>query len=174
MWIGTYNNIDPLVCESYLEKWHKSGCAYVTGQLEKGKEGTPHLQFFLQFAKPQRLSALKKHDKTSHFEPVKFNNGADTYCNKDETRVDGPWTYGAKPFKNNVKGEVAKRNAMLMEKGAEQGVLDGDIRLEQYRNVSAAIDEIKLKLQTPYTAPQDRGYWLYGPSRTGKSTWARE
>ncbi len=119
MWIGTYNNIDSTMCDSYLEKWHKSGCGYVTGQLEKGKEGTPHLQFFLQFAKPQRLSALKKHDKVSHFEPVKFNNGADAYCNKDETRLDGPWTYGAKPFKNNVKGDVAKRNAMLIAKGAD-------------------------------------------------------
>ncbi len=139
-----------------------------------GKEGTPHLQFFLQFAKPQRFSALKKHDRTSHFVPVKFNNGADTYCNKDETRIDGPWTYGSKPFKNNVKGDVAKRNAQLIEKGAEKAVLDGDIRLEQYRNVDAAIEMLKLKLQTPHTAPCDRGYWLWGDSRTGKSTWARE
>lgn len=109
----------------------------------------------------------------SHFEAVKYNNGADTYCNKDDTRLDGPWTFGAKPFKNNVKGDVAERNKSLIAKGAEQAVLDGDIRLEQYRNVSAAIEEINLKMQEPYCPGHDRGMWIYGPSRTGKSSWAR-
>ncbi len=48
MWLGTYNNIDPCICESYLEKWHTQEKAiFVTGQLEKGEEGTPHLQFFV-------------------------------------------------------------------------------------------------------------------------------
>jgi len=44
MFIGTLNNPDTTMCESYLEKWHKdAGAIYVTGQLEKGKEGTVHL-----------------------------------------------------------------------------------------------------------------------------------
>lgn len=50
MWIGTYNNIEPADCESYLERWHTQAKAiYVTGQLEKGAQGTVHLQYFLHF-----------------------------------------------------------------------------------------------------------------------------
>lgn len=43
MCIGTYNNpkVDP---KEYLEKWSKvKGVVFVTGQLEKGAEGTPHI-----------------------------------------------------------------------------------------------------------------------------------
>lgn len=48
MVIGTYNNpkVDP---QEYLEQWSKiPGVVYVTGQLEKGKEETPHIQYFVQ------------------------------------------------------------------------------------------------------------------------------
>ena len=44
----------------YLEKWFTAGKArYVNGQLEKGEEGTAHIQFYLNFENPVRLSALK-------------------------------------------------------------------------------------------------------------------
>lgn len=48
MVIGTLNNptVDP---KDYLEGWSKvDGVVFVTGQLEKGKEGTPHVQYFVQ------------------------------------------------------------------------------------------------------------------------------
>jgi len=47
MVIATYNN-PPEEYEEYLEKWSKiPGVVYVTGQLEKGTNGTPHLQYFV-------------------------------------------------------------------------------------------------------------------------------
>jgi hypothetical protein len=48
MVIGTLNN--PTVgTEEYLEAWSKKeGVVFVTGQLEKGKEDTPHIQYFVQ------------------------------------------------------------------------------------------------------------------------------
>jgi len=48
------------------------------------------------------LAAMKKLDKRVHWEPVKFNNGADDYCMKEDTRVEGPWSFGIKPAKRNV------------------------------------------------------------------------
>lgn len=174
MWLGTYNNIEPTMCDSYLEKWLSAGCAYVTGQLEKGAEGTPHLQFYLHFKDQVRLSALKKHDPKSHFEPVKINNGADDYCNKEETRIDGPWTHGIKPARVNKKGDKARHSMDLIAKGAEQALRDGDIALSQYVQTDRAINLYKLKTAEPFTPGHDRGVWIWGPSRTGKSTYARE
>lgn len=57
-----------------------------------------------------RVTQLKKHCSISHFEAVKVNNGADSYCNKVETRVEGPWTFGVKPARLNKKGDLARRN----------------------------------------------------------------
>lgn len=103
-WLGTLNNptVDP---QEFLQSWHnKANAVYVVGQLEKGAEGTVHIQYFVNFKKPgQRLSYLKKYCSQSHFEMVRTNNGADLYCMKAETRVDGPWEFGTKPLKRNSK-----------------------------------------------------------------------
>lgn len=34
---------------------------------------------------------------------VKINNGADNYCMKEDTRLEGPFEYGIKPVKRNSK-----------------------------------------------------------------------
>lgn len=49
------------------------------------------------------MSALKKHCSHAHFEPVKVDNGASSYCLKEDTRVEGPWEFGTKPFNRNSK-----------------------------------------------------------------------
>lgn len=49
-WICTLNNPDTTTCEDYLKAWKDTAKAvYVTGQLEKGTEGTVHLQYFIAF-----------------------------------------------------------------------------------------------------------------------------
>ncbi len=73
MYLGTLNNPTQhhpdFDLAQYLESWKtKGGAVYVTGQLEKGEEGTPHVQYFVQFPKPgKRLTALKKHCKHANF-----------------------------------------------------------------------------------------------------------
>lgn len=90
-WLMTLNNPNEF-CQDYLEKFYKeSKAAYVVGQLEKGAEGTPHIQFFANFKKPVRPSHIKKVDNRLHIEIVRVNNGADTYCMKEETRLEGPY-----------------------------------------------------------------------------------
>lgn len=112
--LGTLNNPDFQEHRDWLEKWVTQGKArYVCGQLEKGAEGTVHIQYFLNFEKPTRVSALKKHCSKSHFETVVINNGAHSYCMKEETRIDGPWEFGVKPVQRNSKAdwEEVKSNA---------------------------------------------------------------
>ena len=47
MAIGTLNNPE-VNTEEYLEAWSKKeGVVFVTGQLEKGTEGTRHIQYFV-------------------------------------------------------------------------------------------------------------------------------
>jgi len=51
MFIGTLNNPDTTICEDIINGWVTNAKAvYCTGQLEKGAEGTPHLQFYVHFA----------------------------------------------------------------------------------------------------------------------------
>ncbi len=130
MWIGTLNNPDVCVAEDYLKKWFDAGAAYVCGQIEKGESGTVHLQYYVHWHKPgKRLTAMKKFCSRSHFEPVTKNNGADAYCMKEETRVDGPWSFGVRPAQLSVRGDKARKTKEIVAMGAGQAAIEGHITL---------------------------------------------
>lgn len=132
-WLITRNNPE-VGAEDYLTKFHQEVKArYTVGQLEKGAEGTIHIQFFCNFEKPVRCSHLTKVDKKIHCEKVKVNNGADTYCMKEDTRLEGPWEFGEKPLKRNDKKDWEE----IKEK-AKAGKLDdlpADIYVQHYRTL---------------------------------------
>lgn len=62
------------------------------------------------------------------------------YCGKVDTRVEGPIEFGVPPAALNRKGDLKKRNEMLIEKGAAQAVADGDVPLIQLPKLKHAID----------------------------------
>lgn len=72
-WFGTLNNPEePDNLDAYLRKLHTHGGAkYVCGQLERGDEGTPHLQYCIWFNSKKRLSAMKKICPKTHWEEVR-------------------------------------------------------------------------------------------------------
>jgi len=173
MWICTLNNPDPTFLSEYLEKWHTIGKAlFVTGQLERGAEGTPHLQYFLHFGQKCRISALKKHCTKSHFTLVRKDNGAPEYCNKEETRIEGPWTFGIKPARKDKKGDCARRNKDILEMGAEKAVEEGHCAIENYPKLAQALNLFRLTKCTAAAPGKLRGIWIWGPPGTGKSLYA--
>lgn len=73
---------------------------------------------------------MKKFCPKSHFEPVKVDNGAAPYCNKEETRVDGPWQFGEKPVKRNSKADWDSVWEEAKKGNLEQ--IPADIRVKHY------------------------------------------
>lgn len=59
-------------------------------QVEKGEQGTVHIQGVLLYKHPQRFSSIKKLLPTAHIEPVISLKDAIDYCTKEETRVSAP------------------------------------------------------------------------------------
>lgn len=97
------NNPDVTLTE-YLEKVNNQlKPKYLVGQLESGESGTPHFQMFIAFKNPIRCSKIKKMDNRLHIDIVKRNNGADDYCMKEDTRLEGPIEFGEKPIRRNNK-----------------------------------------------------------------------
>jgi len=133
------------MAKDYVESWFtKARARYVNGQLEKGKEGTVHVQFYLNFEQPTRLSALKKFCKKAHFEAVKRDNGASSYCLKEDTRLEGPWEFGLKPARRNVLGETKERNKAILELGVEKCVEEGLIHIREYVKIKQAVQQYNL------------------------------
>lgn len=68
-------------------------------QLESGEKGTVHLQGYLEFASPKRLSWLKnRFNARAHWEKARGTlHDNKRYCSKEETRLEGPWEFGRLP-----------------------------------------------------------------------------
>lgn len=116
-----------------------------------------------------RISALIKHAPGVHFTTVSFDNGAAEYCNKEETRQEGPWTAGIRPARVNKSGDKKRRNKELITKGAEQAVLDGDIRIEDYPKVKGAIDLYLNCTTKPDDLTELDNQWHHGRPGAGKT-----
>lgn len=69
-YIFTWNN--PQVSLGELEMMAKAkGATAFIGQLEKGEEGTAHLQFFMRFASDRHFKSVKKDFPVCHIEAAK-------------------------------------------------------------------------------------------------------
>jgi len=85
--------------------------------------------------KQTRISALKKHAPISHFTIVKKDNGSAEYCNKEETRLEGPWTFGVRPARVDKKGDRKRQNMELVTMGPAKALEEGLIGLKDYTRV---------------------------------------
>lgn len=105
-WCFTYNNAP--------EGWEPaegSEVAYMTWQRERGEEGTEHIQGYVRFKTKKRMKTVKRWFDVNemHLEPARGSEKDNKeYCNKSNTRIDGPWEYGV--YDKDVGGKQGKRS----------------------------------------------------------------
>lgn len=118
--------------------------------------------------KNARAAVFKKLDNKLHIDIVKKNNGADAYCMKEDTRIEGPFEFGIKPVKRNDKNDWDR-----VYEDAKQGNLDAipkDILVKHYHSITK-IKKDNMKLDQSAKAP--KGIWIHGKAGVGKSLGAR-
>ena len=162
-WLCTLNNPGEITLATVHEL---TKATYTVGQLEKGENGTLHLQFFQNFKIPVRLAHYKKALPAAHCEPA-IGDKAREYCQKTESRVEGPWEYGVKPLQRNSKADWEE--VYLNAKRGRIEDIPADIRVRCYSQLK--------KIEKDHLVVKDcdrlRGVWIYGPAGTGKSRSAR-
>lgn len=72
------------------------GVRFITWQLERGQQGTPHYQGYLTtFSNWRRSRVVTLLGGHAFAEPaIASGEDCSKYCNKEDTRIDGPWTIG--------------------------------------------------------------------------------
>lgn len=88
--------------------------AYAISSLERGKEGTVHLQGYVRFVARKRMTQLKALWRSpmerAHWEPAKGTEEQNkAYCSKPETHVAGPWELKPENFKA-TEGKQGRRS----------------------------------------------------------------
>lgn len=162
-WVFTLNNPkEPL-------DFDKLNALSLIYQLELGQEQTPHYQGYIRFEKNRRFSAVKKLLPTAHWEIRRGSHSqAIAYCSKEDTRIEGPWRFG------DFTNDQGKRSDLDEVKDLiDNGATLKDVYQEHFAasaRYSRFFSEYRLAVQ-PKRSWQTQCIVIYGPPRTGKSTW---
>jgi len=148
-WCYTINNFT----EEDRDGLRALTCAYNIFGYERGDEGTPHLQGYVQFAQAKTLTAVKKVMPRAHLEPRKGTvDQAVEYCKKEGDFEE----FGIKPMSQKEKGAANKRRHEEAFEAAKEGRFEdipGDLRTRFYSTIKRSVPTICLnrKLSTHST-----------------------
>jgi len=171
-WCFTENN--PLRTNLFPDGLPES-IKYCVYQLERGEQGTPHLQGYIQLVRPQRMAYIKKITTRSaegiiygvfdraHLLVAKGTDAQNkTYCTKAAGRIEGPWELGAA----SKQGDRTD-----LKEAAESLMRNGDIRaIDPSVFLKYASGCLKLAALAPPPRRDDlRIITIVGPTGIGKS-----
>lgn len=111
-----------------------------------------------------RKSALIKLNKFASYTVVGKDNGASSYCLKEETRADGPWEFGDKPLKRNDANDWQKIKDLAKSNKLEE--VPADIFVRHYKSLTSIAKD---NMNTPVRIAPRQCFWYWGESGTGKS-----
>lgn len=187
-WCFTLNNPQ---LDSIPLAW---GCAYVVYQKEKAASGTLHLQGYAEFSTRKKLDTLKKVCGEAHWEPRHGTQAqAIAYCQKEDTRVAGPWEQGTKAeddqgqrndlyaLKSDIESgmpmlEVANNNYALMQRCHKFALWHRSLMNNHGRKHQTTVEVFWGKPDTGKTThvqkiAGDNAFWLRQPQHNGQLWW---
>lgn len=147
---------------------------YLVYQLERGSEGTEHLQGYIRLKIKSRMPKVKRvlGSDHVHLETAKGTEVQNReYCTKSDTRIDGPFEYGtynADAGRQGSRSDLTAVSAMVLTGAPLSQVATS--HPEAFIKYSTGIERL-IQLAAP-PAPKKRDIFvhvLWGPTGTGKS-----
>nr|QKV51040.1 putative replication associated protein [Crucivirus sp.] len=178
--VFTWNDQEDKFTHAEVMKAFEGHCDYIVFQEEKGSEGTKHYQGYLEFTKALRFTAIHKMVPKGHHIFVEKRKGtrqqAREYAMKEDTRVNGPWEGGSKPWSDKMGKQGQRKDlddlAALIKEGKSETQIFDEMPGPFLRYVSN-IQKVRLLIKP--TRTQDLVVaLLYGPPGTGKSRCVRD
>lgn len=168
-WCFTTNN--PTIAEEEALKAYARGdaCTYLIYGRERGDNGVPHFQGYVEFGNRQRLTAIKKIPafRRAHLEPRR-GTGAEAarYCKKDGDFVEFGEIKVTKQGRRTDLEEIKRK----IDAGASS-VDIADAHFSQWVIYRRSFDAYVDLKKTPQSRPELKVYVLCGASGTGKSSY---
>ncbi len=148
---------------------NKLQVSYVVFQEEKGLNGTPHFQIYVEFTRAIRLAGIKRRlGQRIHIERRRGTQAqAIAYCLKEQTRVtDGDRGEGGEAKKLG-KDKLSVVMAALAEEGSDLATISSDYACTFVKYGAKIISYRLSQLGPRNSAPEV--HILYGPTGVGKT-----
>lgn len=135
-------------------------CQYIVIGDEKGENGTPHLQGYVEFHEAHTLSAIKKHMPRAHLEIAKGNAEHNkAYCTKEKLVYEN-----GEPKRQGKRSDIQRVRDDLSSGANMRSIISTANSLQSIR-----MAEIYLSYNEPKRNWKPLVKWYYGTTGTGKS-----
>lgn len=139
-----------------------SGVVWIRGQQELGASGYLHWQFVVAFKTKASLAAVKRVFGRGVHAELSRSEAVSEYVCKEDTRVDGPWEWGAKPVRRNSKTDWD--SVWTAAVSGDLFAIPSQIRVGHYGNIR----RIGVDFSSPAPIVRET-YVFWGSTGTGKS-----
>lgn len=141
---------------------------YACWQKEAGASGTVHLQGYMEFTQPVRLSALRASLHGAHLEPRRgTREQARDYCRKPD-RLDGPWEWGEWSAGGQGKRTELADACAVVQRGGSLCELAAEYPVE-YVKYHRGFGELRRRLAPQRRRVELKVYLIWGKSGVGKT-----
>lgn len=143
---------------------------YITWQLETGENGTPHWQGAVFFSKNKRFNAVKRIMPEAHWEVMRGSaKQAIDYCQKADTRTDGPWEMGEAPLHRGKRTDLISLHESVMNGDSIDDIMDthGHTIMKVPRGYTLIANHYQMKNIPSFRILSVSVYW--GPTGVGKT-----
>lgn len=155
-WCFTINNYTA----DEIEACKQLKYTYIIIGDEKGENGTPHLQGYVEFADAHSMSAIKKTLSRAHLEISKGNAEHNkAYCSKEKTLFED-----GKPKRQGKRNDIQRVRDDLSDGANMRSIVSTATSLQSIR-----IAEIYLTYNEPKRNWKPIVKWYWGPTGTGKT-----
>lgn len=153
---------------NYTDDEYKSlamiDCKYMIIGKEVGEEKTPHLQGYVEFNTPKRLTTLKKINNRIHWEARRGTaEQAATYCKKEGDF----WETGTISKQGERTDLEDLKKTILNGTKVDEIVLEKPMLYHQYGRTLNKIEDLAMRRK--YRTEMTKGTWYWGETGAGKS-----
>nr|WAE43231.1 MAG: replication associated protein [Cressdnaviricota sp.] len=172
-WMLTINNPED---DPFQDLEAGTDYQYLVYQIERGEEGTTHVQAYICFHTNKIFNTVKKMFPTAHLELRRGKHSdAKGYCTKKETRVDGPYEFG--DDRDIAEGKGTRSDLIEIRNKIDKGISEKVIAQDHFGSwirYHKAFQRYRELVQDKFQQTNDKMQWYYGTTGTGKSKKARE
>lgn len=173
-WCFTLNNVKADPTEQEITAFMPKGDdVFWSCQVERApKTGTIHLQGYVHWANAKSFKTVARLFPTAHLEIARGTVDENTeYTGKEETRVSGPWQFGAKP----VQGKRSDIIDFCEQFIAKRGRIDfhDPINARMLFLHPSGINSLRREIAKPPRSVSEplEVLVLWGPAGSGKTRW---